>query len=503
MLRPTFLGFETAKDTLFASQKGLDITGHNIANSATPGYTRQSVDVVSMNISGTYMIATNTAAYSGQGVAVAGVDQTRDIFLDKRFRDAYGDSGESTIKVNALTDLNQFIDEHTVDGIMAAINNFEAELQRFSQVNDKVENASIVLNAAQSIAQVFNQYAVNFETVKENVAYEFELAVKDANEVMAQIAALNEQIRDEYLTAGSATGIPEQRNAGVYGPNELLDDRNLLIDQLSRLGDVSVKDNPDGTVDITFAGKTVVSGTEFERMDFKRDSVDGTYNFFHSDGSPVNMQSGALKGYMEMINGYGEFASGANHTEAQGIPYYEESINNLANEFASLINSVSTTVDPVTGERSEIKLFDSVDGLEINAANIKVTQDFIEDPLLFTKAILSDGSLDPTPTQTYILALDTVIDFGQFEGTISEYNAFISTAKLSQQLSFEIGKQEADDQVTLSLMQSKDAISAVSLDEEAANLMNYQKIYEAAARVMTAMDEALDVIINQMGLVGR
>ena len=93
-MRPTFLGFESARRGITASQKALDITGNNLENVNTPGYTRQRVDLVSVSPSVySTRYANSRVPLTGQGVGISGVSQTRDAFLDKRFRDEYGDVG--------------------------------------------------------------------------------------------------------------------------------------------------------------------------------------------------------------------------------------------------------------------------------------------------------------------------------------------------------------------------------------------------------------------------
>ena len=106
MLRPTFLGFETAKRGLAVSQKSLDIVGNNLSNIDTAGYTRQRLDTTSVAPSAySTRVATSRVGLTGQGVDALGVSQMRDAFLDKRFRDEYSQASYNTQVTSILTDL--------------------------------------------------------------------------------------------------------------------------------------------------------------------------------------------------------------------------------------------------------------------------------------------------------------------------------------------------------------------------------------------------------------
>ena len=111
MINSTFGGFMTARLGMAASQHGLNLTGHNLTNSATKGYTRQRIDQVSINYSGTYRYASQYSVNVGNGVLVKGISQLRDPFLDLRFRNETAHVGYEEIKKSVYGDLADILDE--------------------------------------------------------------------------------------------------------------------------------------------------------------------------------------------------------------------------------------------------------------------------------------------------------------------------------------------------------------------------------------------------------
>ena len=132
MTRPTFLGFETGRKGLAVAQKGLDITGHNLMNVNTPGYTRQRVDQVSVSAYGQNSRFGGTKVdFAGQGVDITGIYQTRNAYLDRRFREEYSDTSYYDQKLSILGDISAIVDEmaETGGGLMKAVNTISSALQ--------------------------------------------------------------------------------------------------------------------------------------------------------------------------------------------------------------------------------------------------------------------------------------------------------------------------------------------------------------------------------------
>ncbi|MEG1994583.1 MAG: flagellar basal body protein, partial [Oscillospiraceae bacterium] len=225
-MRSTFVGFETARRGIMASQKAIDVTGNNLANINTPGYTRQRLDLVSVNTFGSGdRLATSQYDKTGQGVGMNGVAQVRDSFLDKRFREEYCDVGYYDQSVVILKDIENALDEQVNTGMKDALSNFMKSIQSLNNASDQEENANIVLTSAKTVTQVLKQLYRKLDEIGEQQKYELGIAEKNVNSVLMQLAELNKTISKD-ISISSNGNLHNQ----TYGPNELLDKQNMLLD---------------------------------------------------------------------------------------------------------------------------------------------------------------------------------------------------------------------------------------------------------------------------------
>lgn len=658
-LRPTFLGFETMSKALTASQKSLDITGNNITNSTTVGYSRQRLDVYSINSPGGGLRYKTSVALAGQGVGAAGVTQIRDPFLDKRYRELNADSAMAGTTAGILVDVENVLDCIDTEGFNGTYTEFKKALSGFTVDSpDRKELANITLNAAQQMVSELKSYNTKLNQIKDQTKFEYDAGVTRVTAILKQISELNKQIKDSYVSSGDIimngkTG--EYKVNSTYGPNELKDTRNNLLDELSNYGNIKVNDEEDGTITVKFANITVVEGDKYQSLHSEEHSTDTLKLYFMSAGDirtdvklDVNgLSTGGLRGYLEMYNGAGVYANdvsirkdglksqlddvnqilydiestikavGGNMSTAladyaaklsdygtfdvnpttgvtklngvtlvdvsptgdvsvnkltvsatddnnglivragtadiafdpadekilasyyndtadnnfigstKGIVYYQNMIDALANTLARAFNKANSdtkTIDPATGKYVTRAMFEpSDDGAEITAENIKVSQLWIDDPMMIAYQPDGKGSVKPNMTELDPKYLNNVkkvltdgLDFTIDIDTVNEPNKVIDQSNMTieqyiQYWSNDIGQNieynknvyDAADTMATNVAKSRDSVMGINIEEEGVNMMNYQKWFNAAARMMTTMDEALNTIINNMGLVGR
>lgn len=498
-MRPTFLGLETARKGLAANQKGLDVTGQNITNVNTPGYTRQRMDLVSVSTSNREArYATSQYALSGQGVCVKGVSQTRDPFLDKRFREEFSDVGYYEQSALILEDIESALDEVSSSGMKDALSNVFKALQDLSKDSDQATHANIVLTASKNLTQILKQFDVKLNNILKQQKFNAEIAVNDVNSIIERVYNLNNAIGGYVSLSGSST-------SENYQPNELLDEQNLLLDELSRYADVLVSKNDNGTIMLEINGHIVVDRGYYETMSIV-ENHDSTISIsWQSTGENVNFKTGSLKAYVDMINGAGSNAIGQHQNYEKGIPYYMEKIDIFSRTFANVLNNAIPIIDPITGDaipNSFKILFEPENLVDMTAGNITVSDEWNSDPSYIIKNVHADGEVDNTHILKLINKFDEDIQFGEFNGTFEEYVNFYNTT-IGQQKVFCMSRFSATAAIADDMQNRRDAVSGVSMDEEGANLMMYEKAYNAVARLMTAFDEALDVLINKTGVVGR
>ena len=520
MLRPTFLGFETAKRGLTAAQKGLDIAGQNLTNWDSAGYTRQRITQVALAPdSYRSRYATSKVGLAGQGVEITGIDQTRDVFLDKRFREENGDLGYYGQAYTVLADIQASINEFNPDtdvGLRSCLLSLNEALQDFASNAYSETHANIVMTEFKNLTQTLQQISSKLQDSREQQIYDLEISVGDVNKKLQQIAGLNQTIMEDMAAT--------QGNS-YFGPNELLDQRNLLLDELSQYMDLQYENNADGTVTVTVNGQTVVSGSQYDKMELMENPETGVVDLrWISSNESVNLTTGALKASVDYTNGRGPNLKNPGESTVKGFLYYQDKLNTFAQTLADTVNNIIPELDengdPVVDAddnpvyRKLLGAYDPASGKvkldqSITADNISITDTWSKDPSYIIYQKTGDGSADNEGKYALVLS-QTLIDGTHgfdsngevFQGTFLDYvKGYVST--LAEDVSFAENRHTAASTVSNSLQDSRDQVSGVVVDEEVANVMLYQKSLSAASRLMTAMDEALDVLINKTGLVGR
>lgn len=503
-MRSTFMGFETATRGLMSSQKALDTVGNNVANVGVTGYTRQRVDLVSLSLNTRYSRYSShgAASLSGQGSKITGIAQIRDPYLDKRFRTEYAEVGYFDTVSAILTDVEQSLSEiepTTITSALTKLENAIAELQGESNI----VNSSSVMTAARTLTQVFSQVSTKLNNQWAQEQEQLKTSVGQVNSLLEQISHLNGIIRDEITISYGGT-------YDVYGPNEMMDQRNVLIDELSKHADITVYNEPDGTVTITMGqdNHVALEGTTHDRIVMDKGKAEKSVTFtWKTTGDPTNFATGSLQAAYNMLNGRGIGASPSKGESLDnGILYYMDKIDTFAKTLANAFNSVVPIVDAdgaLTGKYKQLFSFGG-DGEE-TAANMTVNSMWLEDAsyLITDIHVTGEGEADTTYASNLITLFTSRHDFGEFQGTFTEYVSFYTNSQLGTDIDYFNTCLQTSEEVSESVLNEISEVSGVSLDEEGIDMTQWTKAYNAMSRVLTAMDEALDKLINETGLVGR
>ena len=251
----TFGMFTTVRMGIYTSQQGLNLTGNNIANINTVGYTRQTLDLKSMNAAGVDRY-TDSNTRIGSGAYVTGISQMRDPYLDIRYRTEAASVGYMDTKLSNLNDLAAILDEvgagDDENGIISAqFSDFLATLENLTEYTGQGEFDTQVRSSASSLVALFNSYATKIDQVELNAVDRFRQDMKTVNELLQNIQNLTDQIR-----TGDIHGTP-----GL----EIRDERNRLIDELSQY----IK------IDVRYEMETIAPSVEVEKLRIK---LADTYN---------------------------------------------------------------------------------------------------------------------------------------------------------------------------------------------------------------------------------
>lgn len=477
-MRSTFLGFETARKGLVANQKGLDVTGQNITNVNTEGYTRQRIDTVSVSsVTNSNIKPLGTSAV-GQGVLVTGVSQIRDKQLDLRFRSEMSETAYYDKTLSILDGVETVLNE-LGNGIQPALSGFVSSLQDLSIYPDQVTNANIVLSNAKSVTQLLRHYSSQLDQLRTQYNTDLDIDVNNTNTLINKITELNTAIKNEL---GQSTSEHDTSNV-----NELLDKRNTLLDQLSQYGNISTQENPDGSIDVSFNEHVIISDKFSEQINLLTQTDGSNRLVWQSTGDSVILDSGTLKASLDFIN--------SDSGSINGIPYYQKQLDLLANRFAEILNTAFVETDGTPKTLIDVDANNPAHSITINQTWLTKASYLIDN-------LKVNGNLDNTPILSIISKLEGKNTLGTFVGSLSDFvTSYVTT--LGQDMSYYESRYEVSVSITEDIQNRRDSVSSVSLDEEGANLMLYDKAYKAVSRLMTAMDEFLDILINKTGLIGR
>ncbi|MDR0924945.1 MAG: flagellar basal body protein [Hungatella sp.] len=370
MTRSTFSGFTIAQLAMTASQRAIDVTGQNIANINTKGYTRQRVDLISFNTRGADNTSTGSGSKIGYGVHITGISQIRDPFLDVQFRNQIAKVGTADARQATLDQLADIFDETDKDALKTALSELSSSLDKLASNANGSEFDSIVRSRAQVIVNYIHQKAADLKSVREETLNGLENAdIPAINSLLSDIGELNDAIWKSQV----------QGNPSL----ELLDQRNEKFDELAGYLPITV----------TYKDVVVASGTKFEYPVVKFRGSDGvTYpltagehgenvasfsmernkgingepdgtvsislipasNFpGSSDVSTLKtditaiLKEGTLKGTVDVLNKSGEMDNPS--TDYRGIGYYEKSFEAFVQTFAKTFNELNTNTKPYTG----------------------------------------------------------------------------------------------------------------------------------------------------------
>lgn len=254
----TFGSFTQARLAIYAAQTGLSITGNNISNVNTKGYTRQRLDQASLHIGGTDRYANPADVRTGQGVLCSGVSQLRDPYLDIRFRSVNASVGANDVKLGGLEQIASILDEVGKGeqtegddfGILGAqiMDVFKALGDLTAQTGHAEYNRQ-VRAAAEKLSQYFNSYSGKLQKVYDNAVKAYEQDVQTVNGILSSIREYNEEIR----------------NCDIHGDKalELRDQRNVLLDELSQYMKINV----------IYSMEEIAPGLEVEKCTVKLDNA--------------------------------------------------------------------------------------------------------------------------------------------------------------------------------------------------------------------------------------
>ena len=551
-MRSSFAGFTTAQLAMRASQKALDVTGQNIANINTKGYTRQRLDLISFSTGrGVSKYESSLNVKVGSGVLTTGLSQIRDPFLDIRYRNEVANAGTQDQKLAIMKDLETVFDEVTKNGIQSQISDIATMLQKLSSEVGNSEFDSMVKSSSDVLTKMFNQYAKQLDSIRAEHETNLDIDIGTINDLLSNIHKLNETIKINHIHGNSALELQDQRNSLIdelsgymkievkYEIEQITDQVSVEVPKISLVGETGKIPLIDGNFKTEISKETAADGKTNIKMtmpDIITAPVPPATDPVVTPQAPQeiteDITAGTVKGILDMLNRSGEFDAGTE--TVRGIGYYQKSLDLLASKFAEAFNKANRepvfnadgtpqldgSGNPVFTEKN---LFASSEKdalgnpLPITAKNIAISEEWNNGQIGITASVKHNsptGSNDNILNMISMLSekMEYKVSVTDAGGVTTEKSLFTGSfqemfTNTGSMLALDVKSTTSllDNYVTISdeVANMRDNISSVSLDEEGMNILHYQKSYNAAARLMTALDEALNTIINGMGIVGR
>jgi len=481
-----FFGINIALKGMMAQQTALTVASHNIANANTPGYSRQRVEMeTSIPVPGLIP----GAGQMGSGVEIAEIKRVREDFLDYQVREESSTMGKWEAIRDNLEEVELIFMEPSETGFNEFMGEFWNGWQKVSKFAESSPIRTTLKETAVALTDVFRHMHEQLTEINKDIQDQVEITITGINAIAERIAHLNEQIVNVELT---------QEN-----PNDLLDKRDLALDELAKIAKISKTDCVDGDGNTTGAIKIEIGGTVI---------VDDSGA--HEINS-VTVNDGKIAGLLEV--GGGDDITGS-------VQHYINKLDTLAVSLAKAVNDIHSTGKTLDGSQGgNFFVFIGEDGNEIDLSTVDWDKPFSSGlsaaGIYVNPEIAEDVSQIAAARDEGGIFLEgngaTALEIAQLKDSYLEYDAENRVLSLSdtggttfgnfyKDMIAELGvvtdesqRMVINQEALLNQVKNRrESLTGVNLDEEMANMVNFQHAFQASARVISVLDEMLDTIIN-------
>lgn len=466
----TFFGLNVALSGVTTQQRALNTVSHNLTNATTPGYSRQRVGMTAATpFSQPGLNNPVGPGQMGTGVVAQQYTRLRDQFADLSFRGATSDLGQFQAKADSLTNIDTIIDEPGDTGLTSLLSKYWDSWQALTSNPDSSASREAVRAAGETLAQGFRDLNKQLTDSQTEADTRIGLGVTRVNELGAQVNVLNKQI-------AMVVAVGQE-------PNDLRDQRDQLLDEIAGYTDITVTPpGANGKVSVAIGGQLLVdSGTDTVNALAVSAAGAATVN-----GVATTITSGSLRGQIDMRD-----------TVLGGATGYLAQLDTLAAAVATSVNTRHAAGFGIDGST----------GNNFFAGTTAATLAVAAPILASVDAIAASDTAGNLPGGS-----NNAIALAQLQFVVQAIGPSTTTLDgFYQQMVARVGV-DTDQANRLSQVQTgvleaattrRSATSGVNIDEEMSDMVRFQKSFNAAARMITTVDEMLNTIISNMGLVGR
>ncbi len=474
-----FSALSSSAGALTAYQSALDAIQNNVTNASTPGYARQSLSLEALPFQ-------PSAGLPG-GVRAGDIQSARDQFAEQNVRQQFSLLGTLEQKSQSLANLELNFNVSSDSGIPGALNTLFQNFSSWSVTPDSGASRQAVLDSAQQVAQSFQQASANVSKSFRDTGQQLQQTVDQINSLAAQLRADNVQLRQGNT-----------KDAGLDAQ------MHSTLEQLSELGDITAITQSDGTVTVLLGGQTplVIGANQY----------DLSVSFSTAAGSPATVAGGLPPA--RILDGQGNDAtSHISQGKLAGLldvynnvlpsiggnAYQQGDLNLMAQSVADRVNQILTSGNISSGPPA-------VPGIPLFSYNAAAPSG-IAQTLTVNSAITPDqlAAIDPGPPLISNGIALQLAALASPQTAADEINGF-SYAEFYGNMAAVVGRQSQDAQDQLAVQQQtlaqarnlRSQSSGVDLNEQAAQMVEFQRAYSATSKMVSILDELTQATINML-----
>lgn len=458
---------DVGKRSMMNSQTALQTVSHNIANKSTEGFSRQRVEILSNPPIGEGKVRV------GMGARAGVVTRTNNSWLEKQIQREGTNLGYTDARAESLGRVEQVYNEQTNKGLNQYMTAFFNSFRELANNPESLSTRTIVRESSEAMTKQFSHVISQLNDVQEDIDGQVRTLTSEVNQISKEIAQLNEKVQ-----------IVEAQGAPA---NDERDRRDLLLKKLGEKIDISWAEGSDGHVAVT-AGRTaiLVSGTSSTDIQAAREEGGGKVQIFYrsSDkGTPVNITEQVKGGRI----------GGALEVRDQVIGGLINSIDEMAYTMATEVNKAHIEGFDRYGQNG-VLFFEMPDSVSGAASTLSMNRTLYNDVGRIAAGAKTNSPGDATIANVISsLQSRTVMEDGS--STFDDfYNSQVGQIGTITQRA--VKGQEAQKDIVSQLNNIRESVSGVSLDEETTKLIEFQKAYDASARLIRTADEMFDTILN-------
>ncbi|MFO7686481.1 MAG: flagellar hook-associated protein FlgK [Desulfobacterales bacterium] len=452
---------DIGKSALLVHQQSINVTGHNIANVNTPGYTRQRVNLAANSP------LDSSPGQMGDGVVAVNIQRVYDRYINARINTEQQGLGRWEAQKSAMQNLEVVFDEAGGYGLDRIMTEFWSAWQELSNSPSGYTERVSLVSKSETLAWAFNKTAADLQQQRVDLDAVIQGGVDEINALASQIADLNRKIGEI--------------ETGPQNANDLRDRRDLLVTRLSELADVNTFEDGQGRISVSIGnGRPLVDNAQAWRLGTTTNAA-GHLNVTWIDSSgtaadiTANINGGKLKGWLEVRDG--------------AITDVLTRLDAMAANLADAVNTLHTTGYDLYAALGQTFFSGST------AGDIGVNIAVSADPNRIAAAATAAGAPGDNAIAVAMADLQQAAVMGGGTASLEDFYRALVT-DVGNQVRSAADFAEHQSVMMTSLDNHRESIAGVSLDEEMLNLIKFQHAFDAAAKLVTTVDQMIQTVMD-------